>query len=261
MEVRSRTLLRSAFLAILVAGIGIPAAPHAEAAKPKPRAAFNVVPIVITSVAVEGGQLVAHGLAGSQPFTAPITSLTASPAATPGACPILHLMLGPIHLDLLGLVVDTSEICLNITADPAGGLLGDLLCGIANLLNGGTPLGTILGGLSTAQLTTLLNGLRDLLNQGVFLPLTQSSALAAVSCDVLNLSLGPVHLNVLGLVVDLDDCHGHPVTLDITAQPAGGLLGQLLCNLGNLLNHSNASAQAIFVHLLQIAALIHQLLG
>ena len=49
----------------------------------------------------------------------------------------LNLALGPINLSLLGLNVDTSPICLDITAQQGGGLLGDLLCGVANLLNGG----------------------------------------------------------------------------------------------------------------------------
>src|SRR3954453_12490739 len=45
-------------------------------------------------------------------------------------------------------------------------------------------------------------------------------------CNVLNLNLGPLHLALLGLIVDLD-----PVTLTITADSNGGLLGGLLCGL------------------------------
>ena len=41
------------------------------------------------------GQLVASGLLGSTPFTAPLT-LSTTPAPTPGATPILDLDLGPI---------------------------------------------------------------------------------------------------------------------------------------------------------------------
>jgi hypothetical protein len=58
------------------------------------------------------------------------------------------------------------------------------------------------------------------------------------SCDVLNLVLGPLDLNVLGLEV-----HLKKVVLDIIATPAGGLLGQLLCGLGNLLNASGLLSQ------------------
>ncbi|HLG68853.1 MAG TPA: hypothetical protein VK009_00360 [Chloroflexota bacterium] len=57
-------------------------------------------------------------------------------AAAGATCDILNLTLGPIHLNLLGLVVDTNQIVLNITAQSgAGNLLGNLLCGVANLLN------------------------------------------------------------------------------------------------------------------------------
>ena len=53
------------------------------------------------------------------------------PPVPPGVCTILDLTLGPLHLELLGLVVDLSEVHLRITADPNGGLLGSLLCGLA----------------------------------------------------------------------------------------------------------------------------------
>ncbi len=51
------------------------------------------------------------------------------------SCDILHLELGPLDLDLLGLVVHLDKVVLDINADPAGGLLGSLLCAVANLLN------------------------------------------------------------------------------------------------------------------------------
>jgi hypothetical protein len=74
-----------------------------------------------------------------------------------GACPILNLSIGAIHLDLLGLVVDLAPINLVITAQSGpGNLLGNLLCAVANLLNGSGGLGGLIGGLLT-QLSTLLN--------------------------------------------------------------------------------------------------------
>jgi hypothetical protein len=61
-----------------------------------------------------------------------------------GACDILHLELGPLDLDLLGLVVHLDKVVLDITAQPGGGLLGDLLCSIAGLLEGnGNALGLL----------------------------------------------------------------------------------------------------------------------
>ena len=71
------------------------------------------------------------------------------------SCNVLHLVLGPLDLDLLGLVVHLDRVVLDITAVPGGGLLGDLLCAVANLLNGG--LGGLLGQLA------LLNQILDAL--------------------------------------------------------------------------------------------------
>jgi hypothetical protein len=224
-------------LALAVAVALTPASTYAQGAgraQPQPFQSVNVLPITITSVTPDAnGQLMANGVVGTNRFSTPIT-MTAQPG---GVCPILNLQLGPINLSLLGLDVDTSPICLRITALQSQGLLGDLLCSIANLLSGDTPLAGVLGGLDPAELDMLDAGLTTVLNQAVFTPLTSSQALVGASCDILNLSLGPVDLFLLGLRVELDDCADGPVTVDITARPGGGLLGDLLCNLTNLLNN------------------------
>lgn len=73
-------------------------------------------------------------------------------------CEVLDLVLGPLDLDLLGLVIQLDRVHLNITAVPgAGNLLGNLLCAVAGLLDG-----TGIGGLG-AILTNLLNGLLGIL--------------------------------------------------------------------------------------------------
>ena len=233
-------LSRSTFLGVLVAAI-IGFAPGLVSAQTIPQ--FNVVPISITGVTVQNGALVASGVVGGNTFTTPIT-VTATPNPN-GACPILNLSLAPIHLNLLGLNVDTSAICLDVTAYQGRGLLGDLLCGIANLLNNGTPLADVLAGLSPAQITRLNAGLTSMLNQAVFTPISRSPALVGASCTILNLALGPIDLNLLGLRVELNNCAEPPgpVTLDITATPgAGNLLGNLLCGLAGVLDNPGAAA-------------------
>jgi hypothetical protein len=76
---------------------------------------------------------------------------TSAAANAPAGCQILDLVLGPLNLNLLGLVVTLNQVHLNITAVPgAGNLLGNLLCAVANLLNG-----TGTGGLTS--LSALLN--------------------------------------------------------------------------------------------------------
>ena len=232
--------------------------PQNRAAKVKKSETFTVVPTLITGVTVVDGALVANGLVGTTPFTAPIT-LTSGPMAAGAACPILNLELGPVHLNLLGLNVDTSAVCLDITAIEGGGLLGDLLCAIANLLNGGDTIANVLANLTAEQQTRLTSGLTQVLNQAVFIPLSRSDALEAASCDVLNLALGPLDLNLLGLRVELDDCADGPVTIDITAVPGGGLLGDLLCNLGGALNN-NLNSRVLGI-LRSIADVLGGLLG
>ena len=58
-----------------------------------------------------------------------------SPNAT-GTCDILHLRVGAIDLNLLGLVVHLDPIRLDITAQAGpGNLLGNLLCAVSGLLD------------------------------------------------------------------------------------------------------------------------------
>ena len=84
---------------------------------------------------------------------------TASRAA---ACDILNLVLGPLDLNILGLEIHLQRVVLDIVAVPgAGQLLGNLLCAVAGLLDGG-PLAGLLG-----QLRTLLNQILGALNLGV----------------------------------------------------------------------------------------------
>lgn len=59
------------------------------------------------------------------------------PPVPPGSCEVLDLLLGPLHLDLLGLVVDLygksrkSPIRVLATANPNGGAVGAALCEVA----------------------------------------------------------------------------------------------------------------------------------
>jgi hypothetical protein len=64
----------------------------------------------------------------------------ANPLAAQATCTILHLVLGPLDLNLLGLVVHLNRVVLDITAHSGpGNLLGNLLCAVAHLLDNATP--------------------------------------------------------------------------------------------------------------------------
>jgi hypothetical protein len=96
---------------------------------------------------------------GSSPTATTAKRGLAAAAAPAGACPVLNLVLGPLDLDLLGLVVHLDRVVLNIIAQSgAGNLLGNLLCAVAGLLDNTGPLGGLL-----SQLSALLNSILAIL--------------------------------------------------------------------------------------------------
>ncbi len=83
--------------------------------------------------------------------------------------------------------------------------------------------------------------------------LTARAAAKRADCDVLNLVLGPLDLNVLGLTVSLNK-----VLLDIVAvSGAGNLLGNLLCAVAGLLDGGGLLSNLLG----QITDLLNQILG
>ena len=103
--------------------------------------------LAITRFANQDGQLVAIGtltllIGGVVNIVPVIVPVDLSPGATTATCEILHLVLGPLDLNLLGLMVHLNQVVLDISAQSGpGNLLGNLLCAIANLLNHQNPLG------------------------------------------------------------------------------------------------------------------------
>jgi len=78
-----------------------------------------------------------------------------------------------------------------------------------------------------------------------------AAAAAAPACNVLNLVLGPLDLDLLGLQVHLDR-----VVLNIVAQSgAGNLLGNLLCSVAGLLDGGLGGLLG------QLSSLLNQILG
>jgi hypothetical protein len=196
--------------------------------------------VSLTNPQLNGGVLTAaagtvEGTLAGLPFTTDISNfaLQLVPGATAGQdCSVLDLTLAPIHLQLLGLHADTSAICLNITAIRGGGLLGDLLCGLA----GGLNLGDL-----TGSVNALLNGLPEVLNGALAGAAASPDAAAQPQAgdictgdvEVLHLALGPIDLTLLGLEVMLDNCAdpAGPVEVCLSATASEGLLGSLLSGL------------------------------
>jgi hypothetical protein len=128
---------------------------------------------------------------------------------------------------LLGLHVDTSPICLDITAIQGQGILGDLLCSLAG---SGGVLDTINGILNGAD---FLSSLSTVLNQalGHARKARDAGSVCTGECQVLDVVIGPLTLNLLGVRVQLNDCSAGPVEVCVSATASEGLLGELFCDL------------------------------
>jgi hypothetical protein len=244
LSVKNRIISASTAIVVLFMTSGMPQAVAAPGAN-----SIQIIP-TITSVALVGDVLTATGTATATingktktvPFTSPV-DITLAPNQPPGAiCPVLDLSLGPINLDILGLVVRTSPICLTITAVQGGGLLGDLLCSLGQALQNGLTLPEAIA--ISPDPDALLAGITDLIN-GALSHLYEAT-LTVINpggrhhtCSILHLELGPLDLNLLGLDVVLDNCSGGAITIDIRGVTGRGLLlGNLLCELlgGNVIN-------------------------
>lgn len=161
-----RTLMSSAMLLALAWASIINAA--VVSAKAAPASPLGPLPVIGTITgggtfngtfdllrfANQNGNLVAIGnLTGTLTDAAgnvigSVSNVLTTLAVTPGTatCEILNLTLGPLDLNLLGLMVHLDQVHLEITAQQApGNLLGNLLCAVAHLLDGGGPLGALAG--------------------------------------------------------------------------------------------------------------------
>ena len=118
---------------------------------------FKVVDGVLTAVGTITGTVATTDATGGTVLTDVTNAAFTAPATIvqqAGGCRVLDLVLGPLHLDLLGLVVDLNQVNLDITAVPGpGNLLGNLLCAVAHLLDGG----------NTTALQNVLNVLNRIL--------------------------------------------------------------------------------------------------
>jgi hypothetical protein len=87
--------------------------------------ALRAIGVLTGTVTTAGGAVTSVARNVSMPAT-----------VTQATCDILHLDLGPLNLDLLGLQINLSQIVLDIVAQSgAGNLLGNLLCAVVGLLD------------------------------------------------------------------------------------------------------------------------------
>src|SRR3954454_8991358 len=109
-------------------------------------------------------------------------------------CNVITLRLAPLDHELLGVQVQTSHISLDVFAR-RGRVLGDLFCALSHAK------------VTFPRVARALNSRLDGRSLRVLASSTSLPASAAQtqpqSCQVLKLVLGPLHLDLLGLVVDL----------------------------------------------------------
>jgi len=126
-----------------IVGVAVLAVVFTSAAPPA-KAQFTIQSINLTSLTTDPATGVTTatgtitGLLANAPFSAQPFSLVMNPPGQGGGnkCPVLHLVIGPINInDLLGLYINTTEICLDITAYRNQGLLGSLLCSLSGALD------------------------------------------------------------------------------------------------------------------------------
>jgi hypothetical protein len=231
--------------ALLVA-VALPATAQAQAAPP-PAASLDdsgrlSLDFRVDRFVVRDGRLAARGtatarLSGPGEATRTVRERVTAPAQIAQAgrrrCSLISLSLAPLRLDLLGLRVETSTINLRIRGVRRGegsGVLGRLLCSLAGSRVNVQPAAARAAARAlNADLPR--RGLRTVRATATLRPQAVTSQQQA-SCQVLFLQLGPLELNVLGLLVELfGETRNDPVTVTITAFRGQGLLGDLFCSL------------------------------
>jgi hypothetical protein len=211
-----------------LAAVSLVALAVAAPASAAERAGKFTMTAKVTSVRAASGGLVARGMVIGKLKTGGAVIRDTAPARfrvsqqqQDRGCNILALRLAPVHLALLGIRVDTSHISLDVTARRRGGVLGRLFCTLANV--------------ELRFPRVAMARLNRRLDEAPIVTRSSAPVRAAShrgTCQILDLILGPLHLDLLGLVVDLyGQTKSDPVQVTITGEPGHGLLGDLLCSL------------------------------
>lgn len=253
------------FIAAILSVMGLALAVAAPASATTVKSSKLTLTAKITSFRATASSVVGTGTISGTLRSGSNVSRASAPArfsvvssANSRRCNVLTLRLAPVDLELLGVQVTTSYISLDVYALP-GRVLGSLFCGLAHA--------KVSFPKAAHDLNRHLDGMRFLTESASMPAQAAQTGAAAQSCQVLKLVLGPLHLDLLGLVVDLyGRTHADPVVVKITANPSQGLLGQLLCGLAGGTGVTNiASLQSLLSTLglnlstTQITNLVNQL--
>lgn len=203
---------------------GAQAAPTKTAAR---QARLNVG-VEVLRFATTGRKLSAKGLVtatltDNRGRKSTVHTAVALAASTGGGCRVLHLFLKELNLQLLGLNAHLDKVTLDITGQAKGGVLGSLFCRLAHAKVASARVAAV------QRLNAQVR--RDqghVLHFSALLSPKATSSAAGPTCQVLDLVVGPLNLQLLGLVVDLQRVH-----LSVTATRGAGALGDLFCQLAD----------------------------
>jgi hypothetical protein len=216
------------FLAALVAAcLLLPASANAATSSSQSRSLL--VKVDITSFHAKRARTTASGtatalLTDNKGHVTRLKQTVTLSVKSGGSCRILSLVLDELKLNLLGLNVKLDKVNLQVTGNKRGGVLGSLFCKLAR-----AQVKTKRVAASRALNKRLRHkSLRPIAFRVPVKPVTAAQNAPAATCQVLNLVLGPLHLDLLGLVVDLNK-----VNLNITATRGQGQLGDTFCQLAD----------------------------
>lgn len=225
-------------LAALTLLVALPAPAPAATAPPKQLSTR----VLVKKFVVRKTGLTALGTAATTVGGQSTQQIVALRATTGTNCTVLSLRLDRLNLALLGLRLDVSAVNLHITGNRSR-TLGALFCRLATA----TRLGDVTKQLRAARslnrqlrATPLqMIGFRARLYPKVAEPAaappgaaTRQAAPTGPTCPVLDLTLGPLNLDLLGLVVDLYGATPKdPVRVTAVADPNAGILGRALCQI------------------------------
>ncbi len=141
-----------------------------------------------------------------------------------GSCRILNLTLDELQLNLLGLHAVLDQVKLDVSGKPRGGVLGRLFCRLAR-----SQVRTSGRKAAARSLTARIQRrpLRPVAFTATIAPGEKSQAQAG-RCQVLDLVVGPLDLDLLGLLVKLNK-----VRLNVFAVPGEGAVGDRFCSLSS----------------------------
>jgi hypothetical protein len=227
--------VRAVLTAMLCAGAGTAAlSSAASAATPAPPHVLKA-DVRIERFVVNKSGLTALGTETAQLSGAAARQKVTFAVAKTGSCNVLTLNLQQLNLQLLGLNLVTSAINLKITGRNSE-TLGALFCRLSKSLK---LAGAASARAAAATLNRHLHGhpLHAIRLHAVLPVVTAQASQApagAPGCRVLDLVLGPLNLDLLGLVVNLyGPDASKPVEVHVTADPAGGVLGSVFCKLAS----------------------------